>query len=126
MMTNDVVYEQCGRNGYCKICGSTCGEQHHSDCLFISTKNKIKVIIEGKQYIKAKRTIEIPIEDYKKYLLLLRGQGEPGGGREFWEYCNNLGEDWLDDPMYIYDWDDWDDVEIIEEVEPAASRERSE
>jgi|GEM_PF-6761871 len=76
--------------------------------------DKIKVTIEGRQVIKAKRTIELDREDYERYKQLCHEQGEPGGGRRFWEYCNDLGDDWLDDPMYIYDWEDWDDIEIEE------------
>jgi hypothetical protein len=72
------------------------------------------VKIEGVQTVKAERTIDIPVAEYKQYLLLLKDQGVPGGGRRLYEFCNELCEEWLDDPMYIYDWDEWDDVEIEE------------
>ena len=76
--------------------------------------NTIEVTIEGRQVIKAQRTINIPREEYERYTQLRDEQGEPGGGRRFYEYCNELGDEWLSDPMFIYDWEEWDDVEIEE------------
>ena len=75
---------------------------------------KIKVTIEGEQRIKAKRTIELSREDYERYLQLRHEQGDTVGDHRFFQYCNDLGEDWLSDPVYIYDWDEWDYVEIKE------------